>query len=679
MAVAFQLGIDNTSPTIRYVPFLPNTVAQDATLGWTPYYTNSGFPSTSGLVGDGTSLQISSKNGSLFSVTWFGTGIDLYGNTTGCATFEVSLDRKSGGGGPVNALVNSSSNLLVSFSNLRLDNYTVTLTAQTLSSPSSFIAFDRAVITSAVQVNLDNVTVRSGMVDDASVAYKGRWSFQENVVAGKSFHVTSRLGDSAQLTFNAHVARVGTAVSVFGLRDPATGYYNVTLDGETTQYNAQSVWKEGAVLFYMTGLDPGRTHSLIITNAEDNQLAVGYINITSVSGVPIPTSRGGIPKGAIAGIVVGIFLGVIAFPVLGFMLWRRRRRSGDGDFTFIEPSIHKGYDITEVLGIQPGGLGQQQKTPVQSPISEVSLDLFPVTIPQIIHSRSKPSPPTFPRSPTTSSPSPTQHLHDTSARDIIHSPEAVDQYLSVHIRSPPKVNSENTPSPSVNRRSSVPKPSGPRPQSYRASNDDRRTSVLVPSVQIATDPDPTKGKAPPEPPEPKMQQINEGGRVMTYSFLDMNSTSGAPSTMEGAGQSQPHNSNQPPLPPNTNLDSPRHSLIAGTNSAPSRRDSDRRRESRTSKSLSLSAVIRQLPTLKLRPPTEPHPYSPYSAGHPQTSQSHRPQTGGASPTESIPVTTSEVSEIRFRNPGESSDPSGSLQRSGSSSGPIREKFHRTDY
>ena len=34
----------------------------------------------------------------------------------------------------------------------------------------------------------------------------------------------------------------------------------------------------------MTGLDPERTHSLIITNAEDQLLAVGLINTTSVSG-----------------------------------------------------------------------------------------------------------------------------------------------------------------------------------------------------------------------------------------------------------------------------------------------------------------------------------------------------------------------------------------------------------
>ena len=75
MAVAFQLGIDSTSPTITYSPFFPNTATQNATLGWTPYYTNSGFPWTLGLVGSGTSLQISSKNGSFFSITWFGASL----------------------------------------------------------------------------------------------------------------------------------------------------------------------------------------------------------------------------------------------------------------------------------------------------------------------------------------------------------------------------------------------------------------------------------------------------------------------------------------------------------------------------------------------------------------------------------------------------------------------------
>lgn len=66
------------------------------------------------------------------------------------------MDRKSGGKASGDVLVGPSLNLLASFSNLPLDTYIVTLTANTSSSPSSFIAFERAVITSAVKVaNLD--------------------------------------------------------------------------------------------------------------------------------------------------------------------------------------------------------------------------------------------------------------------------------------------------------------------------------------------------------------------------------------------------------------------------------------------------------------------------------------------------------------------------------------------
>ena len=367
----------------------------------------------------------------------------------------------------------------------------------------------------------------------------------------------------------------------------------------------------------------------------------------------------GIPRGVIAGIVVGIFLGVVAFPILGFILWRRRRRKGsEGDFTFIEPSIHKGVDITDVLDIQPGGLGQRRRPPAQSPVSEVSLDFFPVSIPQSAYSQSEPSPPTFPRSPTISSPSPSQHLCDISGRGVVHSPEAVDQYLGIYIRSPPQADLENTPLPGLNRRSSVPKPAGPRPQFHRASTDDPRTSVLIPPVQTATDSSRTNDKDPAKPSEPKIQQMNERGKMTIYSFLDMGSTSELPSTMGSTGRSR--NSIQPP--PHTNLDSPRCSFITGTNSSQSHRDSNKRRESGNSNPLSLSAVIQRPPTSELPSATGLHPYSPYPTTLPRTRQSQgRPRTGGASPTESIPITTSEVSEIRFCNPGEGSEPGAPLQ------------------
>lgn len=379
-----------------------------------------------------------------------------------------------------------------------------------------------------------------------------------------------------------------------------------------------------------------------------------------------PTPGTGIPKGAIAGIVVGVVLGVALLLALAFVLWRhRRRKRRERSFTFIEPSTQKGFDITEVLDIRLGGPGELRKTPTQSSISEVSLDLFPVTISQTSHPRSKPSPPTFPRSPTTPSPpSPTRSLRDADGRGVVHSPEAEDQYLSMLTRSPFPIDFGNTPAPGLNRRSGVPKPAGPRPQSWRASTDDPRTSAFIPPVHAATDPNITKGEElpelsePPELPEPETQQVNAGDGVTSFSFLDMDPSTGTPSTRDGSRKSQ--NSIQPIS--HTNLDSPRHSLITRTNSTQSHRYSDGRQESERSKPLSLSVVI-QPPPLKYPPSAEPHPYSPYSKANQSAPQPHRHRSvEGASPTESVPMTTSEFSEIHFR---ECSEPNASVRESGS--------------
>jgi hypothetical protein len=76
----------------------------------------------------------------------------------------------------------------------------------------------------------------------------------------------------------------GTAVVVSGLRDYTSGRYNVSLDGQTFTFNAQSPWKESTVLFFRTGLNPDMSHELIITNVEDKLLAIGAINVTTISG-----------------------------------------------------------------------------------------------------------------------------------------------------------------------------------------------------------------------------------------------------------------------------------------------------------------------------------------------------------------------------------------------------------
>ena len=241
MAVAFQLGIDNTSPAITYSPFFPNAVALNATAGWTPYYTFSGFPSTSGLVGDGTSLQISSNNGSFFSITWFGASpfspprkspsrltFDRFRlhrhwhrslrkrnpcrvrNQFGPRDWWRKFWQRSGQLGlksprlvlkPTTRHVYSHSNrahfvIAVFIYSVRRSGY-----YQRRGRGKPGQVSQRVKIYSHCSF-VASVTIRSETVDDASIAYRGSWSFQESTIPGGYIHVTNQLGDSAQLTFN---------------------------------------------------------------------------------------------------------------------------------------------------------------------------------------------------------------------------------------------------------------------------------------------------------------------------------------------------------------------------------------------------------------------------------------------------------------------------------------------
>lgn len=76
----------------------------------------------------------------------------------------------------------------------------------------------------------------------------------------------------------------GSAVSVSGFRDISSGNYTIQLDDETFTFDGESSWKEATQLFFQTGLDPTTSHQLTITNVDNRLLAVGSINVTSVSG-----------------------------------------------------------------------------------------------------------------------------------------------------------------------------------------------------------------------------------------------------------------------------------------------------------------------------------------------------------------------------------------------------------
>ena len=72
MADALQFTVDDTSPTISYSPFPDTFSTPNLNAGWNPYYTSSGFAPALGVVGNGTSLHITSLNGASLALQWHG-------------------------------------------------------------------------------------------------------------------------------------------------------------------------------------------------------------------------------------------------------------------------------------------------------------------------------------------------------------------------------------------------------------------------------------------------------------------------------------------------------------------------------------------------------------------------------------------------------------------------------
>lgn len=76
-STTLQLSVDDSSPTIEYIPF-PDTLGTPNLLGgWNPYFTESAFASTPGESGNGTSLHLTSHDQAAISLTFFGASCVL--------------------------------------------------------------------------------------------------------------------------------------------------------------------------------------------------------------------------------------------------------------------------------------------------------------------------------------------------------------------------------------------------------------------------------------------------------------------------------------------------------------------------------------------------------------------------------------------------------------------------
>ncbi|KAF8271317.1 hypothetical protein EI94DRAFT_1784320 [Lactarius quietus] len=92
MADSFSLLVNDASPALTYFPFSDTLSIPNLFAGWNPCFSNSSCSTYPGQQGNGTSFHITSRDGAAFSVQWWGNGIQLSGYVTGPITYDLELD-----------------------------------------------------------------------------------------------------------------------------------------------------------------------------------------------------------------------------------------------------------------------------------------------------------------------------------------------------------------------------------------------------------------------------------------------------------------------------------------------------------------------------------------------------------------------------------------------------------
>lgn len=330
MAAIVQFFVNDTSPAISYSPFGDTLSTPNTSAGWNPYYSGSGFATAQGVEGVGTSYHITSLDGASFTIAWIGSGIQLLGNVTN-ANFTVSLD----GTEIVDPAADIPENVLATITNLTNAPHAVTLVAQiSESDPTSSIAFERAIIGSTPTNSNTSTRYELNYLNDSDVAFLGRWNFASDGDSPR--HESRTVGDRATTSFR------GAAFVLQGTTCPECGNYTVTVNDQRLSYSARSSFlRHDTLLHYTTGLDPTRTHTVVVTNEGGGvfSLLEGGFGVYSVGSplpppsesptpIPEPVPSTSYPRGTIAAFVLA---GVLAFALISgslyfFFIYRPRKK-----------------------------------------------------------------------------------------------------------------------------------------------------------------------------------------------------------------------------------------------------------------------------------------------------------------------------------------------------------------
>ncbi|KAG2076759.1 hypothetical protein BDR04DRAFT_622453 [Suillus decipiens] len=307
MATSWNITLNDTSPVFTYYPYYDGFGTGN---GWQIWYSQTGYNTVPANPGVGTSAHITSLPGANVTLSFYGTGIELYGMAN--CTFDVTVD------GIFSSSLSSTNNVLFSDQTLSEGTHSLTLTAhpssgQQLALENAVIYIDQAVPQIASYSNTNTTFLN----------YTGNWSVGTDAhIPGGTFHFTETTSSSVSTTF-----RGSSAVVVQGIVNWGNWQYTVSLNGTQSVLNASSFWFiPDTTLFYEGGLDPTQIYVLNIadTSEDGNKLAINSVKLyqsqpTTLSSSSKPSNTGKI-VGTIAGAVVLLAL------VVGFLFWRRSRR-----------------------------------------------------------------------------------------------------------------------------------------------------------------------------------------------------------------------------------------------------------------------------------------------------------------------------------------------------------------
>ncbi|KAJ6586895.1 hypothetical protein DFH09DRAFT_1429551 [Mycena vulgaris] len=311
----FNTTIEDYSPLITYSP---------------EWRAGSSLDSSASLYSD-SSFFLTQSDGATASFAYNGTSFTIFGaKRNNHGFFQIAVDGKalvpisgkSADPGEFQAPLYSSPSLPQGL-------HTVTLTNQ----GTTFVDIDFITWQNSVGADDEQLIVNTVQDSDPSFVYTPAISWGTNVpsigtYSGGSGHATATPGAFMTYTF-----QVRDAVSLYGPVGPLGSPFSVSLDGgEPVNHTASKLYYQPQVLLYTaTNLGPGQ-HIVKVEYqpAQTGQIfAIDYANVyTTPSLKPVSGSSGppGLPRAAVAGIVIALLFILVILAGLLFFLRRRRAR-----------------------------------------------------------------------------------------------------------------------------------------------------------------------------------------------------------------------------------------------------------------------------------------------------------------------------------------------------------------